>query len=242
MASINESLGGTVFPADIGTDKQATSLDPAREVITGLIRQAIISELGTAWTQVTNTIGGRWAGTSPVQDTLEIQPTAQAITERKSSLPLLCVYRMGSPTFETHSTQKELMTQEWGVVWILGQADIAERRKLSDFLQAGAKLIRLVTEKRWHPDYDGGVLQFFSNNGAIGKILLTGVEFEPAQINDKEPTEWLILSCTLQTLEYSYVDLTVYDNAEFNLNHLNEGNPDDGYIEDFINTDSRYTG
>jgi hypothetical protein len=237
--SIFERFGGTVFPADVGTDLQATSLDPAREVLTGLFRQAFISEFGSAWTQVTAALGTPWSGTTPVEDTLEIRPNAQILTERKGKLPLLCVYRKGTPTFDEHTLAREKMIQEWGVVWIIGQADTAAQRKLYDFLQAAVKLVRLVLERRGHPDYQGGDLQLFEDTAGLGRARLTGASFEPVALNEKDPTEWLILDMTIETEEYSYLNLDQFGEVDYATVEMGVGDST-GTIPGLINIDTRY--
>ena len=125
-------------------------------------------------------------------------------------------------------------------MWVLGQADVAEKRKLADFLVAGAKVIRLTIERRGHPDYDSGALQFFPTKGALGACRLVSFSVEPRTLNEKDPTAWLGLDATLQTVEYSNIDTDSFEDAEYAEIDI-DLNTDDP-VTDFIDIDTRYSG
>ena len=237
-----EAIGGLPMPPDLTSGATtAVELDPARAVLTGLFKQAINSELGAAWTQVTDTLGSshRLYGTSPVESTLELQPTAQELQQTKLGLPLLAVFRLGEATFEEHTLSLDRMTQRWGAAWIVGQATTAERRKLGDFLVAGAEVLRLAIERRGHPDYDGGALQFFATTGGLGSIRMVSANFEPQRINEQGETDWLILQAQLETVEYGRWDEGAYGSVTEMTADIGVGDST-GVIPSLVQVDSRH--
>lgn len=237
-----EGIGGHPVPmilADGATE--ATALDPALTTIAGLFRQVLISELGAAWTQVTNALGSshRLYGTSPVADVLELQPTPQVLQERMTKFPLLAVYRKGDARREDHTVAQDRWIQDWGVLWILGQADVNEQRKLGAFLVAGAKMLAIAVRRRGHPDYESGALQFFPTTGGLGSVAINRINADPRRINDQGQTDWLMLELDLQTTEYGGWEIGAYGNVDYMTLDMAVGDAT-GVIPSFIQADSRY--
>ena len=241
MAHLHEGIGGHPVPPDLSSGATtAVELDPARARLGGLFKQVLISELGSAWTQVTDTMGARWSGTAPVEgEVLELKSTRQVMQALKKKLPLLSIARVGRATFEDHTVHTDQMTQQWRLVWILGQAGVEEQRKLGDFLTAGAKHIRLAVRRRGHPDYDGGALQFFPTTGGLGSVAIQWVETEPASINENSEVDWLVMEMGLETVEYGNWDDEAFVNADYMTLEMGVGDST-GYIPSLINADSRY--
>ncbi len=175
--SLLQTFGATAFPAVEDSDNGAlTSLDPGRDMLLALFAAAINSELGAAWTAVTDTLpaGHRLRGTSPVEDTSPAIPTEQNLTQRKAGWPLLVIHRDGRGEFTDYTLELDKLTQPWKLHWIVGPLDIIDQRKILDVGQAIAKILRLVVRKRGHKAYQSGALQFFGDTGAFSSVELTG--------------------------------------------------------------------
>jgi len=238
--SLYEGIGGHPIPLTLTKGATtAVELDPARATLSGLFKQVLISELGAAWAQVTNSMDARWASTNPVEDVLELKPTAQVLQTRKTGFPMLAVYRSGRATFEDHTIAQDKMIQPWEVIWILGQATVEEQRKLTDFLVAGAKVIRLAVQRRGHPDYQSGALQFFPTTGGLGSVDIKAVETEPVRLNDDGQMDWLMMRMAIETTEYGKWDDGAFGNVDYMTLEMGSGD-DTGTIPSFLNADSRY--
>lgn len=237
-----EGIGDAPIPPELTTGAvTAVELDPARARLTGLFAQVLNSELGAAWTQVTNALGAghRLYGTSPVQDTLELAPTSQELQQVKTPLPLLSVYRTGDVTFEEHTIAQDKATQQWQVLWIVGQASTTERRRLGDFLVAGSRAIRLAVEKRGHPDYEGGALQFFTGVGGLGGVRVMRANYDPQRLNESGEADWLIMQLWLETVEYGRWDQGAFGSVQNASFDIGVGDST-GTVPSLILADSRY--
>lgn len=218
--SLYEGFGGLSLPASTaGSPTTLTSLDPARATLAALFKSALNAELGAIWTLATT--GTPLAGTFPVQDTLELPPTAEKMQQRKAGFPLLCIYRDGQGLVEEHTLNGmvERLTQPWTMDYIVGPTDVGDLRKLGDVLQAVVKTIRLVIRKRGHPAYQGGALQFwpapmngkvplFPASSLLGSVNLKSYDGPPhyqAKFAGSESnTIYHAISLNLETVEYTY--------------------------------------
>jgi hypothetical protein len=219
--SLYEGFGGLALPVDAAdVTTTLTPLDPARAVLSGLFRAAINAELGPAWTKAT--AGTPLASSSPVQDVLEIPPTADKMKQRVAGWPLLCVYRDGDGVCEEHTLNGgvERLTQPWTVDYILGPVDIADLRKLGDVFQAVVKIVRLCIRRRGHEAYQGGALQFFPGqlpdgdvplfprSSLLGAVSLKGYSGPPTYqarfAGSDSGTIYHAISLRLETVEYTY--------------------------------------
>ncbi len=206
--SLLQSYGGLVLPAVEDTANGAlTSLDPGRDMLLALFEAAINSELGAAWTAVTNALpaGHRLRGTAPVQDTLPAVPLEQALTQRKSGWPLLCLHRDGRGEFAEYVMERDKLVQPWKLHWIVGPLDIIDQRKILDVGQAIAKVLRLVIRKRGHKAYQSGALQFFGDTGAFSSVELTGYSGPDQAVfgGDKSSTVFWAAEADIVTNELS---------------------------------------
>ena len=172
--SVFQGIGGTIFPLDPNdfTDGSLAPLDPARHTLSELFKAAINSEFAEVWPIVATR---SLVGTLPVQDVLEIEPSAVVMQQRKPAFPLLCVHRTGTATFDQITMHEERLTQQWAVDYILGPLDVADVRKLTDVAVAVAKLIKIVVRQRGHKAYQSGALQFFETDG-LATVEVKSVE------------------------------------------------------------------
>lgn len=242
MAYLHEGIGDGPVPPELTPGAvTAVELDPARATLTGLFAQVLNSELGAAWTQVTNALGSdhRLYGKSPVEDTLELAPTTQELQQVKTALPLLAVYRTGDAVFEEHTIAVDKATQTWQVLWIVGQAGTAERRRLGDFLLRGSRAIRLAVERRGHPDYEGGALQFFEGVGGLGSVRVQRANCDPQRLNESGEADWLIMQLWLETVEYGRWDEGAFGTVSHSAIDIGVGDST-GIVPSLILADTRY--
>jgi len=165
---IYESLGGMTLPIDptlIGTDLSLDVLDPALATLTALFKQALKSELDAVWTTVCASLPTDhplYGSTTVVADTLELEPDSDVMRERKPDWPLLAVHRTDEATYEQTTIARVDRLQKWNAHLILGpRSGIATERKLRPILTRASDVLALVVERRGHPDYASGALQFF---------------------------------------------------------------------------------
>lgn len=196
MPAVEDSTNGTL-----------TSLDPARDTLLELFAAAINSELGAAWTAVTDTLpaGHKLSGTSPVQDTVPSAPSEQLLTQRKHGWPVLMLHRDGRGEFSDHGLELDKLTQPWKLYWIVGPLDIIDQRKILDIGQAIAKVLRLVIRKRGHRAYQNGALQFFDDTTPLSSVELNSY-MGPAHAGfagESSTVQFWALEVTLTTTEIS---------------------------------------
>lgn len=203
--SLFRTFGGLTLPAAAGVDTLVT-LDPARDILTGLLKQAITSELGDAWNAIAPSTA--LGAAAIVASTLPLEPTPTHLTALKKSLPVLCVYRKGAAPVDLITFSHDRITQQWGVDYILPPLGPEDERKLVDVLPAVAKVIRLAVDgARGHPDYDSGALQFFPGKGNLARIRVLNYQVGRARFADTDVTDtptYLACSVTLETWEVSY--------------------------------------
>jgi hypothetical protein len=203
--SMLETMGGLSLPAVEDSDNSTlASLDPGRDILLALFAAAINSELGAAWTAVTNTlgVGHRLYGTSPVQDTLPDEPTEQVLTQRKTGFPLLALHRTGSGTFEDMTMEITRLTQPWKLHYVLGPLDIIDSRKLKDVCIAAGKVVALTLRERKHLAYEDGDLQFEDVFSSIRVVSQEG----PTQAGfggSEDSTMYWAIALNLETTEIS---------------------------------------
>jgi hypothetical protein len=221
-------LGAATFDGLSGDyDESLAPLDPGRDILLGLFKQAIESELGARWNIArASTV---LSAADVVADTLPLRPSPEIMQQRKAAFPLLAVYRSGKGTFEEHTFENDKLTQPWELLYTLGPLPPEDQRRLVDILPAIAKVVALVIRRRGHPDFDGGALQFFEGKGHFGAIRIVSYEVGQAQFGGGEaaPTYWTA-QIDLETVEFAN-DLdgafTGFDGASYEV-----GIGDDGGI------------
>lgn len=221
--SIYNNLGGLQLPLDVADFSGTLApLDPARATLTALFAAAINAELTEAWQSVVGrstapAITGlgashRLYNTTPVQSTLELEPNPIIMRELKKSMPLLCVHRSGTGTYDSHTLNADKLTQAWNVHYILGELDTGELRKVGDACVAAAKIIRMTIRKRGHLAYQAGALQFFPGVGDLCSVELKSHE-GPGQAKfagDEDGPMFYAISMALETVEILSDNLDVY--------------------------------
>lgn len=222
--SVFAGIGDLHFPIDtarVRADGTLISLDSGDGLFAALFKSAINSELGDAWRLA---IGGSHAsfGSLPVADTLEAEPTAALMTQRKAAFPLLCVHREGEGTFDQLTLYDDRLTQMWAVHYIMGPLDVAGQRKLGDIAVAIAKLISLVVRQRGHKSYDNGRPQFFEGKGGFSSVTVKSM-LGPgaARIDgDAESPSYFAMTVMIETTERtseSLDDVVLFDGFDLSV-------------------------
>ncbi len=209
--SLHQQFGGLELPvlaSDV--DGDLTPLDPARRVLADLFKAAINAEFGEAWASLNGVRASTQLRDEPVGDVLELEPSRAVMQERKSSFPLMAIYRSGEGTYEDFSLYAQKLKQPWTLDWILGPADVATAFQLTDACVAIAKVVSLVCRLRGHPAYQGGALQF-GEDGSLAAIRVVKHrgpgQAKMADSGDEgSGTTYWAISIELESLEYS--DLT----------------------------------
>jgi hypothetical protein len=215
--SMLQTMGGLTLPAVEDSDNDTlASLDPARDQLLAFFAAAINSELGAAWTAVTDTLGAshRLYGTSPVQDTLPDEPTEQFLTQRKTGFPLLALHRVGTGQYQRLTLELTRLVQPWKLYYILGPLDIIDVRKLKDVCVAVGKIVALATHTRKHKAYDDEALQFFDLFTSVRVVSHEGPG-QAAYAGDSSTTIFWAIEINLETVERSgYVEGSEGSDAE----------------------------
>lgn len=200
--TIFHRVGGTVLDGSaVGYSETLAALDPGRDILLGLFKQAITSELGARWDAIK--IGTQLATVDVVETDLPLRPTAQLMQSLKTTFPMLAVYRSGAGTIDEHTLDIERLTQPWELVYVLGPLPPEDIRRLGDVLPAVAKVVMGTVRLRGHPDYNSGALQFFPGRGNFGSCRVVSYEVGQAQFGGGEdaPTYWAT-QVNLETVEY----------------------------------------
>lgn len=206
--SIVDKTGGLDFPLDPADfESTLTPLDPARNRLLSLFATAINYELTDVWLKVTSSLNPKHplANTLPVQDTLELRPTANVMQQRKGTFPLLCLFRSARSVWEEHTLEIDKRTQDWSLMYILPPLDVQDQRRFGDVTQAVAAIVRRVIRNHGHKAFENGALQFFQDASGIGAIKMvaqTDIGNAPFAETPDAPLYYTVV-CELQTIEYS---------------------------------------
>lgn len=206
--SIVDKTGGLVFPLNpLDFENTLAPLDPARSRLNELFKVAINYELSEVWRKITNQLSPKHQlyGTLPVQDTLELRPTASVMLQRKASFPLLSVTRTGRAVWEQFTIETERRVQDWSLMYILPPLDVHDQRKVGDVLLAIPAIVRRVIRNHGHKAFENGALQFFGDASGIGAIrMVAQSDFGNAPFAEgPDAPIYFTMVCELQTIEYS---------------------------------------
>lgn len=204
--SLFQHFGALTLPvvaADVSGTGGMVALDPGRDILLGLFRQAIISELGGAWDQVRADLSvTEMASASVVNQTVPFDLRPQLARSFQFKFPVLAVYRTGDATFSEHTLVWDKLTQQWGVDYVLGPLPIEDVRRCGDILTAVAKTIALAIRRRGHPDYDSGSVQFFEDAGRFSSVRPLSYAMGPASFSDGADSPiYYTMSMKLETTE-----------------------------------------
>ena len=188
--------------AETGT---LSDLDPVRRRMLSLFESAIRAELQEAWAAVIDTTDSKFPLTNArvIEDTLELEPTAWVMTQRKAQFPLLCLHRSGEAIHEEHTLELDRVMQEWSLHYIVGAIDAAHAHKVLDICTAVWKTVRQVIKARGHKSFESGALQFFPGTGGLASIRMKS-HVGPAQAvfgGDKDGTVYWAVTMELETFE-----------------------------------------
>lgn len=199
MPSLNASIGATSFPLDPNDyDDTLAPLDPARDAILALFKDAINAELGTVWTQTA--AGTPLAAAAVVADTWPGLPEPEVVTQRKCAFPCLFFGRDGQGTVEEYSLAADRLSQQWGLHYILSPLDIGDLRKLGDILIGVVKAVVLTIDAGGHPAHQDGRLVLYENGLTTMRML--NYQAGRARFAEEGPV-YLAVSMTLETTEIS---------------------------------------
>lgn len=242
--SLYRTFAGLDLPvtADDVVNNSLAGLDPANTILANLLKAAINAELGDGWAVLSLSSPAVFSSV-PVEDVMEMEPTAQLLGQRKHGWPLLFVYRSSEPAaIEEYSIQEDRLSQKWGVDYVLGPLSIGDERKTRGGLIAVAKIIALTLRQGGHPAY----LKDSSNNpvNVLGPgyceftgIKITEFRLGAARFAEDAPA-YHAMSMTLTTDEVSggvnEAGLPEYLGTSI---HAGQGTID-GTIENFIDADS----
>lgn len=165
--SLFQSFGGFSLPiTDEDTEGSLTALDPGRDKMLAWFKAAINAEFASVWTEATASLpsGHKLVGTQPVADTYPGEPSAAVIQGRKTGWPLLALHRTGEATYETELIDRDKLTQQWHLHYIIGPIDIEGERKILDICQAIGKLVAMCIRAFGHPAHESGADQLEAAN------------------------------------------------------------------------------
>lgn len=204
--SLFQHFGALTLPvvaADVSGTGGMVALDPGRDILLGLFRQAIISELGGAWNQVRADLSvTEMASASVVNQTVPFDLRPQLARSFQFKFPVLAVYRTGEAQYLEHTLVWEKRVQQWGVDYVLGPLPIEDVRRCGDILTAVPGVIVGAIRRRGHPDYDGGAVQFFEDAGRFMSVrALTSVGGEAQFAEGADSPTYYAMSMKLETQE-----------------------------------------
>jgi len=204
--SLYRSIGSFSLPLSTYSADTAEGLDPARDILLGLLAAAINDELGQAWTAVSGTGTSVLAGTTPITSTCPDEPDPQMLQTTEHAVPMLCVYREERATW---TEDGESLSWPFHIDYILGPMTVGDRRKMKDFLVAVAKVILMVIERGGHKAYatQSGhtsqpkfVLGPGTDTANLEKLKPTQIQVGPAGFAGNDTKYWA-LSITVECEE-----------------------------------------
>lgn len=197
MTSVYRRSGGLRLDGtDAGVTETLEPLDPGRDAMLALFRQAIISELGPAWDRAKSDTPH--ASSAVVEDTWPGALTPEVVRSVKLGYPLLALARTGEATVGELTFDVEQITQQWTMDYVVGPLAPEDQRKLRDILSAVPRVIVEVIRRRGHPDHESGALQFF---GHFASVRLRSFESGAAPFAGEGQPLYHGVSCTLETTE-----------------------------------------
>lgn len=200
MSSLLRRFGALELPDTLASVTETLApLDPGRDILLGLFRQAILSELNAPWQVVTS--GTPLAGTAVVQDAWPGPLSPEIVKARVTQWPCLAVYRTGEATYEEHTLEIDRLTQLWSVDYVLGPLAPEDQRRLRDILVAVPKVLSQTIRGRGHPDYENGALQFFEESGRFASVRLVNHEIGAAPFAGEGQPLYHACSVQLETTE-----------------------------------------
>lgn len=207
--SLNDGFGALRFP--VATAVEGIELDPGQASLLGLIKAAILAELGDTWTSLLATVdnahplNAKGNGT-PVGTASLLEVTPQQMTQLLSSWPLLAVYRQGEPEFSQHTLGGyDVMRQEWSVDYVLGPLVAAHIIKLGPFCVAVRNVIKTVLMHGYHPTFRNGARQFF---GEFVEVKVKSVQGPglSASLGEEQGAGYYGLTVVVETTERTVLD------------------------------------
>jgi len=148
--SLDNTWGALTFPIPVGTDGSFSALDPARDILLGLLSAAISFELGSAWPAAcadTNL-------DTPIGSTLPGLDDLDTMRQRGAKFPLLSVSRSSDPqTGDEFTLWQNRITSKWTIDYVLGPLEVGDQLKLADVLTAVAKICSATINNGGHKAY-----------------------------------------------------------------------------------------
>lgn len=207
MTSFNGGFGSLRFPAP--SVDSAAQLDPGHEAIIGLLKTAINSELGNAWTGIVAELDAdhylRRKELQPVSWTSDLEATPQQLTQFKTEWPILCVYRQGEPELVWLQNSGQSWKQQWSVDWIVGPLKAAHIHKVGRFAISVARCICRTIDLGYHPNYNHGICCFFGQFVQIDSKGVAGPGIQQS-LTEESGSGYYGLTVTLETIEREYED------------------------------------
>ena len=137
-----------------------------------------------------------------------------------------------------------MLTQQWALHYVLGPFDVGSTRKLHAVPQAVAKIVALTIERRGHPNYESGALQFFGTgideHHPIGSCRIVKHVAGVAKFSDL-PERYLACTMTLETTETVTETLAQYAPVAGMKLHVGIGNADE-ILPDAVIADTEHPG
>lgn len=236
------------------TDLSFGSADPASTMMLDLFSQAITSELTAAWTKVCAGLNANhplYNSTTPVGDSMGHEPTSELVQERVCKWPLLALHRTGEFTLEPHTLHELKRTQTWNLHYILGpRFSIETDAKLTGALDWVALVVATAIQKRGHPDYDSGNLQFFGTDAddtlgeraTIGSVSLIRSQTGQAVFSDgNKDARYPALRIDIETIEYGDETLAAFPTVTGMDLYEHVGNGQD-LLMNFVVADTDFPG
>lgn len=212
--TINQRVGVFEFPysdTDVdNTDKTVTDL--AQSTLLSLFQAAINDELTGVFAKVA-------AGTALDHDSLPLIPvrdvwpgrwSPQVAKQRKTTFPVLALYRTGAREWNELTLGVDQATQKWGIDLILGPVDVGDQQRIERILPRIGVLVQRVLRNRGHKSFQSGAcLWGVQETGSLSSVWMDKDEFGPAQfVGDDGGVTYLGWSAQLTTTE---VDSNVGD-------------------------------
>ena len=245
MSSLYESHGALELPfeaADVSdTELTFAPADPAQRVLLDLISTALASEMGPAWSKVTNSLPATHPlyGTAIVQSKLPAEPTEMLVKQTASPYPALYVHRTGEAQLTEWTLELHQRTQQWLVHWIIGGLDAGAQQKLQGALQRVGDVVQSVIRNKRHPDYNSGHVSLTTSTDGLTSIRVLNAAAGAARFAAEEQT-FLASVVTLESQEL--VELQTSQLSTFGVTtfDVSLGDPDDDPLETFIELDTDY--
>lgn len=150
-------IGAASLPADpsLVTKTLVTALDPAQEILLGLVEFTINSELGKVWNKIAPSLSDKFKDGYVIQHKLAFNPQNYLTKANVLKFPLLAGWRDKATHKEFSLVDRQVQTT-WNLTYIIGETTLEDQGKLNGLLNGVSNAIKMALDTGRYPGYLDG--------------------------------------------------------------------------------------